>query len=143
MDGQLKLSSLTVEQIARRVVALLREEAPAAAPGRYVDAATLALDLGVERDWVYSHAHELGAIRLGGPRGRLRFDLVGVKQRLEAGELAQVSLSRTSRPGRDPRKANHQHRPKRGIESPQIQRPASAGTPARSPKQHQTGGSPE
>jgi len=41
-----------------------------------VDAATLAATLGVSRDFVYEHADELGALRLGnGPRARLRFDV--------------------------------------------------------------------
>jgi len=40
-----------------------------------VDAAELTTVLGVSRDFIYSHAAELGAIRLGsGPRARLRFD---------------------------------------------------------------------
>lgn len=69
-----------VERIARRVVELLRSEpaerphAPAR-PVRLVDAATLAARLGVRREWVYRHARQLDAVRLGGPRGRLRFDL--------------------------------------------------------------------
>ncbi len=43
---------------------------------RLVDAATLAAELGVSRDCVYTHANELGGERIGdGPRGRLRFDL--------------------------------------------------------------------
>lgn len=71
-----RLASEDVERIAERVVELLqqRQEA-AAAPVRFVDAATLAATLGVKRDWVYAHAKQLGAIRLGGPYGRLRFDL--------------------------------------------------------------------
>jgi predicted DNA-binding transcriptional regulator AlpA len=44
-----------------------------------VDAATVAEYLGVERSWVYEHADELGARRLGfGPRARLRFSLADV-----------------------------------------------------------------
>lgn len=40
-----------------------------------VTAATLAGLLGVSRDYVYEHATDLGALRLGdGPRARLRFD---------------------------------------------------------------------
>jgi hypothetical protein len=39
-----------------------------------VDAATLARALGVDRSFVYRHAAELGAVRIGGPQGRLRFD---------------------------------------------------------------------
>jgi hypothetical protein len=62
-----------IEQIASQVADLLRSEHPPRS-GRYVDAATLADELGVDRDWVYAHARQLGAIRLGGPRGRLRFD---------------------------------------------------------------------
>jgi len=62
-----------IEQIAHRVAELVRS-GPTDAPSRYVDAAALADELGVDRDWVYAHARQLGAVRLGGPRGRLRFD---------------------------------------------------------------------
>ncbi len=68
-----------VERIAQRVAELLRDQARTAdepvRPVRLVDAATLAARLGVRREWVYRHARQLEAIRLGGPRGRLRFDL--------------------------------------------------------------------
>lgn len=64
-----------------RVAALLLREAPPVA-ARLVDAATLATILDVERDWVYAHAEQLGAVRLGGPRGRLRFDLAAVLRNL-------------------------------------------------------------
>jgi integrase len=40
---------------------------------RFVDAATVAMIFGVERDWVYADAQDFGAIRLGGRNGRLRF----------------------------------------------------------------------
>jgi hypothetical protein len=41
-----------------------------------VDAGELARALGVEREWVYEHSDQLGAIRLGdGPRPRLRFEV--------------------------------------------------------------------
>jgi len=64
-----------VDAIARRVVELLRED-PALTTRHLVDAGTLAGILAVDRAWVYDHATELGAIRLGdGPRGRLRFDV--------------------------------------------------------------------
>jgi len=50
---------------------------------RLVDPATLALELGVSRDWVYEHSAELGALRLGnGPKPRLRFDPVAVRDAL-------------------------------------------------------------
>ena len=60
-----------VERIARRVVELQREEGIVEQP---VDAGEVARRYGVKRDWVYRHAEELGAVRLGdGPRPRLRF----------------------------------------------------------------------
>jgi hypothetical protein len=85
-----------VEAIATRVVELLG----AAADGkvRLVDAGRVARELGVERDWVYDHANQLGAIRLGGPRGRLRFDLQVVKERLGGEEPASWRAPR--RPAR-------------------------------------------
>jgi hypothetical protein len=75
-----ELDDETVERIAQRVACLLRESPPREAdepvrPVRLVDAAALAARLGVRREWVYRHAKQLGAVRLGGPRGRLRFDL--------------------------------------------------------------------
>lgn len=81
MSELLKLSPDVIEQIARRVVDLLRED-DQPRTGRYVDSATLAKELEVERDWVYAHAKELGAIRLGGPNGRLRFDLQAVLEQM-------------------------------------------------------------
>jgi hypothetical protein len=40
-----------------------------------LEASQLAERLGVSREWVYEHANELGAIRIGdGPKPRLRFD---------------------------------------------------------------------
>jgi hypothetical protein len=70
----MRLDPADIEQIARQVADLVA--ATQARPsGQFVDAAELAELLGVERDWVYAHANALGAIRLGGPRGRLRFDL--------------------------------------------------------------------
>jgi hypothetical protein len=50
---------------------------------RLVDVATVADYLAVSSGWVYEHADELGARRLGsGPRARLRFSLVEVDERL-------------------------------------------------------------
>ena len=60
-------------------------------PVRLVDAATLATILDVERDWVYAHARELQAIRLGGKRGRLRFDLASVFRSLNADDSTLMS----------------------------------------------------
>lgn len=51
----------------------------------WVDVATVAEYLSVTPGWVYEHAAELGAGRLGsGPRARLRFRLSEVDERLSA-----------------------------------------------------------
>jgi hypothetical protein len=48
----------------------------------FLTAEQLAERLGVTRSFVYEHAAELGAFRLGsGPRARLRFDLDEVRRR--------------------------------------------------------------
>jgi hypothetical protein len=63
-----------------------------------VDAAAVADYLGVERGWVYEHAGELRARRLGsGPRARLRFSLADVDQ-----ALTSCLTGRESTPPRDP-----------------------------------------
>jgi hypothetical protein len=72
-----------IERLARRVAELVAATSLPAA--RYVDAAEVARALGVERDWVYAHARELGAVRLGGGQGRLRFDLQEIRRTLAAG----------------------------------------------------------
>ena len=75
----MKLDPDDIEAIAHRVTELLRE--PTVTPAvRYVDAAHVARVLGVDREWVYAHANQLGAIRLGGPTGRLRFDLQHIER---------------------------------------------------------------
>ena len=72
-SARIKLDPPTVEAIARRVVEILERRG---LQGReLVDAAELARRFGIERSWVYSHAIELGAVKLGGgPKPRLRFD---------------------------------------------------------------------
>jgi len=70
----MEIDGESVEAIALRVAELLAAQAPTGRAVRLVDATTVAGALGVERDWVYAHADRLGAVRLGGPRGRLRFD---------------------------------------------------------------------
>jgi hypothetical protein len=55
-------------------------------PGQLITANQVAAALCVSRDWVYEHASELGAIRLGsGRRPRLRFDPRLVAQAIETG----------------------------------------------------------
>src|ERR671932_2799163 len=79
----MRLHPADIDAIAQRVVVLLRDEQPEPA-ARLVDVAGLASLLGVDRSWVYAHAKELHAIRLGGPRGRIRFDLAVVLRALNA-----------------------------------------------------------
>jgi hypothetical protein len=67
---------------AERIAALVAEAVRREPPARFLDAAATARMLSVERDWVYEHAEELGGVRLGGPRGRLRFDRRAVCDRL-------------------------------------------------------------
>jgi hypothetical protein len=72
-SARIKLDPPTVEAIARRVVEIL--ERRGFQHRELVDAAELARRFGIERSWVYSHAIELGAVKLGsGPKPRLRFD---------------------------------------------------------------------
>jgi hypothetical protein len=66
-----ELSSAQLAQLADLVAARLRAERPA----ELLSAAELARRLAVHVRYVYAHATELGAIRLGdGPNARLRFD---------------------------------------------------------------------
>ena len=70
-----------VEAIARKVVEIV--DARSTTFG-LVDARELAEKLGVSIDYVYAHATELGAMRLGsGPTARIRFDLDPARQALE------------------------------------------------------------
>jgi hypothetical protein len=80
------LSDGDVEAIAEATATRLAEIV-SAAPDTFalVDARQLARDLGVSLDYVYAHATELGAMRLGsGPKARIRFDLDRARQALEA-----------------------------------------------------------
>ena len=78
------------DRLALRVAELLRRPEPA---GELVDAQTLAGLLGVERSYVYAHAAELGAVRLGGgSKPRLRFDLEAAREAMAryAGKQSQA-----------------------------------------------------
>ena len=71
-------------------------------PAALVDAQALAEHLGTTRSFVYEHAAELGARRLGrGPRARLRFSLADVDAALTSCSLSRESdeaVSRTVEP---------------------------------------------
>jgi hypothetical protein len=70
--------------------------------------AQLAEWLQVERDYVYLHAVELGALRLGsGPRARLRFDPAEVRRRLNAcypGRESDEAETAALKPRKGPRR---------------------------------------
>jgi hypothetical protein len=84
----LKLAPEVIDAIARRVIELLPRGV--VAPAELVDAAELARRLGVERSWVYTHAIQLGAIKLGnGRRPRLRFDPQVAIERIRAAQERQ------------------------------------------------------
>ncbi|MCW2995252.1 MAG: hypothetical protein JWQ18_2747 [Conexibacter sp.] len=80
-----RLDAQSVDDLAHRVADLVHQQRhePATSaggetgvgePGRLLSAAQVASLWGVDRSWVYDHADELGALRLGaGVRPRLRF----------------------------------------------------------------------
>ena len=87
MPSQSALSSGELTVIAERVAELVADRIEQAFATRLwiglVDTAELARRLRVRETWVYAHAGELGAIRLGhGPKARLRFDLQRVARSL-------------------------------------------------------------
>lgn len=93
----IRLDEASVEAVAHRVAELLRGESTA---GELVDVAEVARRFNVSRDYVYEHAAELGAVRLGGgPRARLRFDLETVAERLGASAESPPRLARPRRRG--------------------------------------------
>lgn len=86
--GEVRLDLESIEALAQRLAELLAPR-EAAAAGRLITAEEVAHRWGVGRRWVYDHADELGAHRLGaGPRPRLRFDPDEVAERL--GDLAEA-----------------------------------------------------
>jgi hypothetical protein len=61
------------------------------------DAAAIAAFLNVDVGFVYEHAAELGARRLGsGPRARLRFDLTDVRKWLDACSHGRCAVEASS-----------------------------------------------
>jgi len=86
------LDGATIRAIAREVARL------SVPGGGLLTASEVALAFSVTRGWVYAHADELGAIRLGdGPRPRLRFEPAVVTQRLQQ-RRGRVSASPPSTP---------------------------------------------
>ena len=87
---EVDLTPDAVEQIANRVVSLLREQPPSPGP-RPLTAGQLAYYLGFDRAWVYKHRHMLGGERIGdGPKAPWRFDLDTAKAALAKHRAARI-----------------------------------------------------
>ena len=82
------LDADSVERVAGRVADLLAPrlaDPTASVTGKLLSAAEVSERWGVERSWVYEHASDLGAIRLGaGARPRLRFPAEAIEHYLAA-----------------------------------------------------------
>jgi hypothetical protein len=89
--------------VAAEVVRLLGLP-PRAPAEELIDAREVARRHGVERAWVYAHADELGALRLGtGARPRLRFDPAIVRDALARREPTRQRPRRAKPRPRKPR----------------------------------------
>lgn len=83
-----RLDPSTVERLAARTAALLADRLKDFRPAHHqlpelLTAAEVSAWWGVHRGWVYEHANELGAIRIGdGERPLLRFDPEQITRRL-------------------------------------------------------------
>ena len=99
--SSVRLDADDIEAIAERVAEKLRGDGLAA----YGDVQAVCARFGVSPDYVYAHAKELGAIRLGrGPKARLRFDLARVEQVLRGDRgAAKAPCPRPRRRGRKQR----------------------------------------
>lgn len=97
--------ALVADAVADRLAELLadRERAPAPAASATLTAAKVAERFGVSREFVYEHADELGAIRLGdGERPRLRFDAHRVYEALAARPAPTAQPAKASPRRRQP-----------------------------------------
>lgn len=83
MTAPVQLAPASIEALAQRVAELVLDSGAV----EFIDATEVAHRFSVSRDWVYEHAEELGAVRVGkGSRPRLRFDVKTVRERF--GSLA-------------------------------------------------------
>lgn len=96
MTASMHLDDASVEAVARRVADLLRGEGIA---GKLIDTVEVARRFNVSRDFVYDHADDLGAIRLGsGPKARLRFDPVVVAEQLATSASPDAEVPHRANP---------------------------------------------
>lgn len=83
-----RLDPNTVERLAARTAELLADRLDRSKPAgqqlpELLTAAEVSAWWGVHRGWVYEHASELGAVRIGnGKRPTLRFDAAQITRRL-------------------------------------------------------------
>jgi hypothetical protein len=116
---EVKLTPSEIDAIVSRVAELLQSRRPARSAHprpRLMTAAEVARWCGVERSWVYAHAEELGARKIGiGERPRLRFDPAEVSERIDTLGSSQTGSGRASTAiAVDPRKRSLSRR-RRGI----------------------------
>lgn len=116
-----ELTPDAIEQVAQRVAQLLSHGQPQPgaressnpAPAQLLTADQLARHLGLNRAWIYEHANELGAIRIGnGPRARLRFNLQMAIHAIQARDRDRYALPSVRRSLRllEPSLASHESR---------------------------------
>jgi hypothetical protein len=134
-DGDVRLAPEAVEAVARRLAELLAGRSERRAPRRLLTAAEVSEWWGVERSWVYAHADDLGARRLGaGRRPRLRFDPDEVAERLGDADPGSDGRRSPRMPG-DSRNSTRLHRGPELSSSSKRNRPGGAPTPpATAPK---------
>lgn len=120
------LSDADVEAIADALkasvlglVERLAGQSTTGTPPARVGVAEVARRYGVSTSWVYHHADELGAIRLGnGPRARLRFDLERVDEAMTSSSGSKRSDTPAS-PGAE--RKSGRRRPRRlGTNAPLL-----------------------
>lgn len=99
------LTPQAVEQVAGRVAQLLhrqqqsQEQEQTRQPTGMLTVSQLAQHLSLNRAWVYEHADELGAIRVGhGPKARIRFDFHTAKAALQRQQADRGPAPATPRP---------------------------------------------
>ena len=111
-SNRIKLDPETIDAIARRAVELLEQRG--LRKRELVDAAELARSFGIERSWVYTHAIELGAIKLGGgAKPRLRFDpeiAARVLRKVDGKPVADPPARSGKRAGQPPRRGGSEVR---------------------------------
>lgn len=97
-SSEMRLPDDQLDALADRIAERLQPRQPSG----LVDAAELARQLKLSRQWVYEHAGQLGAVR-SSKRGRLRFDVAAARAALDTSPPANES-----RPAPRPRRRRQQ-----------------------------------